>query len=333
MTPIELVALVDLVRPEVSAMEAEGLGRSGRALTFFEITTAIGLLHFARSGCRAVALEVGMGGRLDSTNVVRPAVSVITTISFDHVRQLGPTLGQIAVEKAGILKRDRPAVLGVREPEPLSAILEVARARRSPVRRVGEDFQAFYEPPKADELPGRGSVTVRTWHRQWGTMPAPLPGAHQADNVAVALAALDALAESEPSLEVSPIDVARGFEDLRWPARVEVLGRSPLIVIDGAHNAASALALAETLRTCFPSVPRTLVFGTSREKDLDGQLRALLPLFDHARGHPLRQEPPGRRSNRGRQRDPRCRRPRPLDRSGACLGPWPKRGGSPLPVP
>ena len=282
MTSADLVDLVDLVRPEVAAIEREALGPSGRALTFFEITTAIGLLHFARLGCRALALEVGMGGRLDSTNVVRPAVSVITTISFDHVRQLGPTLGQIAREKAGILKRGRPSVLGVRGAEPLAAIREIAQARHCPVRRIDEDFRAFYEPPKAVERPGRGYVSVRTWRRDWGTLPAPLPGAHQADNAAVALAALDALAEAEPSLEVAPIDAARGFEDLRWPARVEVVGRDPLIVIDGAHNAASALALAETLRTCFPDVPRTLVFGTSREKDLGGQLRALLPLFGAA---------------------------------------------------
>ena len=114
-TPDELVALIDAVRPAVAALDAEPTPHAAhRGPTFFEITTAMGLLHFARRGAGAVVLEVGLGGRLDSTNVVRPVVSVITTISFDHTRQLGSTLAAIAREKAGILKRGRPAVSGVR---------------------------------------------------------------------------------------------------------------------------------------------------------------------------------------------------------------------------
>jgi dihydrofolate synthase/folylpolyglutamate synthase len=108
----------------------------------------------------------------------------------------------------------------------------------------------------------------------------PLLGPHQAHNAAVALAGLDLLAEVHPSLAVSRDDVVRGFATLRWPARVEVAGQQPYLVIDGAHNVASAVALVDTLRTYFPPTRRTLVFGTSREKDLVGQLRALLPSFD-----------------------------------------------------
>jgi dihydrofolate synthase / folylpolyglutamate synthase len=108
----------------------------------------------------------------------------------------------------------------------------------------------------------------------------PLLGSHQAHNAAVILAALDMLAEVEPSLAVSREDVDRGFAGLRWPARVEVVGEKPSLVIDGAHNVASAAALADTLWTCFPRTRRTLIFGTTREKDLEGQLRALLPCFD-----------------------------------------------------
>ncbi|RUL85531.1 bifunctional folylpolyglutamate synthase/dihydrofolate synthase [Tautonia sociabilis] len=281
MTPDELIARCDELRPAIEAVETDWPGPDGRGLTFFEVTTALGLLHFARSGCRAVALEVGMGGRLDSTNVVRPAVSVLTTISFDHVRQLGPTLGHIAREKAGILKRGTPAVVGVRQPEPISVIREVARSRRCPLFELGTDFEAFYEPPRPPiDRPSNGSVLVRTWRRDWGPISAPLPGAHQAANAAVALAALDALADIDPTLEVLPEHAARGFATLRWPARVEVVGEAPWLVIDGAHNVASAEALAASLRSNFPEVPRSLVFGTSRDKDLAGQLRALLPLFD-----------------------------------------------------
>jgi dihydrofolate synthase/folylpolyglutamate synthase len=281
MTPEDLVSRYDEVRPVVESVEADWPDPEGRGMTFFEVTTAIGLVHFARLGCRAVALEVGMGGRLDSTNVVRPSVSAITSISFDHVRQLGPTLGHIAREKAGILKRGTPAVIGVREPEPRAAIREIARVRRCPIHELGVDVSYEYEPPTSPiDRPSNGVVSVRTWRRDWGAIVPPLPGEHQASNVAVALASLDALTEIDPGLEVHPDAVSRGFSHLRWPARVEVVGESPWVVIDGAHNVASAEALAETLRSNFPSVPRTLVFGTSREKDLPGQLRALLPMFD-----------------------------------------------------
>jgi dihydrofolate synthase/folylpolyglutamate synthase len=277
----DLAALVDEVKESVDQLEEEHAAQGHRGPTFFEITTAMGLLYFARRDAEVVVLEVGMGGRLDSTNVVHPAFSVITTISFDHTRQLGNTLAAIATQKAGILKRGRPGVIGVRGPEARQAIRHVAERRRCPLRELGRDF--WYESvPPAPPLcgPTTGLVAARTWRSDWGRLALPLLGPHQAHNAAVALAGLDMLAELEPSLAVSRDDVARGFAALVWPARVEVLGQDPWLVIDGAHNAASAAALAETLQTCFPAVKRTLIFGTSREKDLEGQLRALLPLFD-----------------------------------------------------
>ncbi len=239
----------------------------------------MGLLHFARKGVGAVVLEVGMGGRLDSTNVVRPALSVITTISFDHTRQLGNTLGAIAGEKAGIIKRGRPVVSGVHGDEPRASILRAAKLRRAPLREIDVDFDYLYQPPEPPlTRPTAGRVAVRTWRREWPPLALPMLGSHQGQNAAVALASLDALAEQ--GLHVEPRDVARGFSTLNWPARVEVLSETPWIVVDGAHNVASAKALAETLRTNFPPCPRTLVFGTTREKDLPGQLQALLPLAD-----------------------------------------------------
>ncbi|MDR3633953.1 MAG: bifunctional folylpolyglutamate synthase/dihydrofolate synthase [Isosphaeraceae bacterium] len=275
----ELVALTAAVRPAVAILDADTVRHWRRGPTFFEITTAMGLLHFVRRGADVVVLEVGLGGRLDSTNVVRPVLSVVTSISFDHTKLLGSTLGAIAAEKAGILKRGTPAVSGVDAPEARATIERVAAARRVPLRQLGRDFRYDYEPP-AQPLcgPTAGRVTVRTWRTDWRTLDLPLFGAHQAQNAAVALASLDVLAER--GLEVSQADVARGFAALRWPARVEVVGQDPWIVIDGAHNVASAEALAETLRSCFPPVSRTLVFGTTRDKDLRGQLRALLPQFD-----------------------------------------------------
>jgi dihydrofolate synthase / folylpolyglutamate synthase len=280
-TQAELVRMVDLLREAVEQIELDASNDDHRGATFFEITTAIGLLYFAQRGVGAVVLEVGMGGRLDSTNVVHPALSIITSISFDHTRQLGNTLAAIATEKAGILKRGRPAVCGVREPEARRAIRRVANQRRCGLRQLDVDFT--YDPISPYpplHRPTPGFVETRTWRTDWGRINLPLLGAHQAHNAALALAALDLLAEVHPQLGVDRNDVIRGFAALRWPARVEVLGQEPWLVIDGAHNAASAAALADTLLTCFPPTPRTLVFGTTRDKDLEGQLRALIPLFD-----------------------------------------------------
>ncbi len=280
-TAAELVTLTDALRPVVAAIDAENVaaGHLHRGPTFFEITTAMGLLHFARSGARAIVLEVGLGGRLDSTNVVRPVVAVVTNISIDHTRQLGHTLAAIAGEKAGIFKRGRPAVSGETHPEPRAVIREAARDRRAPLRELDTDFGFDYTPPAPPlTAPTPGRVTVRTWRSTWGPIALSVLGAHQAHNAAVALATLEVLAEQ--GLPVERDAVARGFAGLRLPARVEVLGTAPWVIIDGAHNVASAIALAETLRTSVPPVPRTLVFGTTRDKDLYGQLRVLLPGTD-----------------------------------------------------
>jgi len=279
-SPAEMVGLVDEVRSAVAAMEADAPPRRRLGATFFEITTAMALLHFARREAGAVVLEVGMGGRLDSTNVVRPLVSVVTSIALDHTRQLGDTLGAIAREKAGIFKRGTPAVSGVQEAEPREAVRRVAAARRAPLREIDVDFRfEASDPAPPLDRPTPGRAAVRTWRTDWGELDVPLLGPHQAHNLAVALAGLDALAEADPGLAVDRPAVLRGFSGLSWPARVEVVGTAPWIVIDGAHNVASAEALARTLRSNFPSRPRTLVFGTTRDKDLPGQLRALLPLF------------------------------------------------------
>ena len=278
-TPDELVALVEAVRPVVADLDAHGPHHRHRGATFFELTTAIGLLHFARRGVGAVLLEVGLGGRLDSTNCVRPALAVVTTISIDHTRQLGHTLEAIAGEKAGIFKRGRPALSGVRGQAAREVIRATAARRGSPFRAIDDDFTYEYLPPIPPlQGPTPGRVAVRTWRTDWGTLELPLLGAHQAHNAAVALAGFDLLGEQ--GLSVGPGDARRGFAGLKWPARVEVLGRGPWVVVDGAHNVASAEALAETLAGGFPAGPRTLVFGTTRDKDLDGQLKALLPLFD-----------------------------------------------------
>ena len=278
--PEALAALIDAVRPAVDTLDALDPHYSRRGATFFEVTTAMGLLHFARQNVGAVVLEVGMGGRLDSTNVVRPQLSVLTTISLDHTRQLGSTPGAIAAEKAGIIKRGRTVVSGVRGDEAIASIARIVQARSARWLQLDADFRFDYQPPTPPlTRPTPGSISVQTWSRRWDDVKLPLLGEHQGQNAAVALACFDALGELGVA-SVGPNDVARGFAGLTWPARVEILGETPWLVIDGAHNVASAEALAATLRVNFPATARTLVFGTTRDKDLPGQLAALLPLAD-----------------------------------------------------
>jgi len=270
--------LVEEVRPVVERLDRE----LGASLTFFEVLTAIAFLHFARVGAEIWVVEVGMGGRLDSTNIVRPAVATITSVSLDHVRILGDTPEAIAYEKAGIVKRRRPAVTGVGEPGPAAVIRRVARQRRAPLTHIGFDFDFEYDPPAPPlDRPDPGRARVWSRRRELQGFRLPLFGRHQAHNLAVTLATLDSLAEHHGPI-VDHEAIRLGLEQTRIDARVETRRDpgGPWLVIDGCHNVASARALAETLADCFPPGSRTLVFGTSQDKDLAGQLEQLLPTCD-----------------------------------------------------
>jgi dihydrofolate synthase/folylpolyglutamate synthase len=270
----ELTALLD----EVCAAMAAGPRLEP---TFFEIATAVGFLHFVRRRADVAVVEVGLGGRFDSTNVCRPAVALITSISYDHTQQLGNRLASIAMEKAGIIKPGIPTVSGVTVPEARQVIERTARKRGSSLRQLGVDFRYRYEPGRvtADSLrPPR--VQVSTWRRTWPVLELGLLGEHQAANAAVALACVELLRER--GWQVGDAAVAAGLAGVTWPARLEVVGRRPLAVLDCAHNVASAHALAETLRESFPAGRRLLVFAGSSDKDLAGMLRVLAPHFAHA---------------------------------------------------
>ncbi len=269
----ELTALLGEVR--------EAARRSAQLPTFFEVATAVGLLHFVRRRVDAAVLEVGLGGRLDSTNVCRPAVALITSISFDHTDLLGDRLASIAREKAGIVKPGRPVVSGVTAPEARAVIEEVCRERRAPLAQLGADFLYRYEPGWVDaETTRRPRVEVVTGRRRWPAFELNLLGEHQAANAAVAVACVERLREQ--GWHLPDAAVAAGLAEVAWPARLEVLGRRPLVVLDCAHNVASAAALADTLRTSFAPTRRWLVFAGSGDKDLAGMFRVLAPLFEHA---------------------------------------------------
>lgn len=279
-TAEELVALTDAVRPHAEAMDDDPAGGP----TFFDLTTAMALKHFAQRECDAVVLEVGLGGRLDSTNVVTPAVSVITSISLDHTKLLGATRGLIAAEKAGILKPGVPAVSGVADPEAGDVIERIATERGCPFIRRGRGF----------DLTPSASPRCETWEIYRfirtkadgstetidGVVPA-LPGQAQAENAAVALATLGVLADAGWEI---PLDARlEGLATGKLPARMERFEGEPLIVIDGAHNDASAEALAEAIGTLCPETPRerrVLVVAVSDDKDTAAILKPLARRFD-----------------------------------------------------
>lgn len=274
--PDELTCLMRLIEPQVLAMEG-----AGKPPTFFEIVTALALLHFARCAVEIVVLEVGLGGRFDSTNVCLPLVSVITSISFDHMQQLGPTLASIAREKAGIIKPGRPTISGVTSPEARAVIEEVSRRRGSPLGELGRDFDYRYTPGRittdTTEWP---RVNLRTRQAASRDLEVALLGEHQAANAAVAVACVEEL--QRQGWRIPEEAVHRGLRGVKWPARMEVVRRSPMVVLDCAHNDASMRALVETLQSTFAPARKAIVLACSRDKDLAAITSLLLPHFDIA---------------------------------------------------
>lgn len=279
----EFSALIDSVRPAVEALDRRAdAGQSGP--TFFEITTAAALLHFARQNVQAVVLEVGLGGRLDATNVCEPLVSVITSISFDHTQQLGNTLAAIAMEKAGIIKPGVPVVSGVIIAEARDVIRAVCRQRGCRLIERDADFAFDYQPPRnLEREAASGKVLyrpVRAHRAERDEQPydLALPGRHQAANAAAALATLDVLRQAHWNIPLPAVQQALAC--LSWPARVQVVSRRPAVVLDAAHNVASIQALVETLEESFCAERRLLIFATTHDKDVRGMLHCLLSHFD-----------------------------------------------------
>ncbi len=282
--PQALAALIERIRPAVAEMDRlAGPGTHGP--TYFEILTASALLHFVDQAVELAVLEVGLGGRLDSTNICQPAVAVITSISYDHTRQLGNTLTAIAAEKAGIIKPGAAVVSGVVDDEPQSVIAQAADQHGCRLSQLGREFEFDYHPAeRLDRSDARATFDFRyfgphTAH-DYVELELALLGEHQAANAAVALATIAELRPLGYSLGESAI--RRGLAAVRWPARVEVIGRRPTIVLDAAHNVASVEAFAAALERSFLAADRILVFATTRDKDAEGMLRVLLPQFDRA---------------------------------------------------
>ncbi len=296
----ELIGLIEQIRPVVESMDRDARRSSAThhtgstEPTFFEITTAMALLHFVRSEVDIVIFEVGMGGRLDSTNVCEPAVSVITSIGLDHTEQLGNTLALIAAEKAGIIKPGVPVVSGVVKKEPRDVIRRIASAQRSRLIELKTDFDFVYHLP-GDHLPGDGNAdrqrpTIDFKHLlsiskpdaqtsdRFTALPLSLIGKHQAANAAVAIATIEQL--NRQGWAIGDTAVARGLAQTVCPARIEVLRQRPTVVVDAAHNVASIEALLQVLGESFSAGHRILVFAATRNKDFTRMLQLAAPQFE-----------------------------------------------------
>lgn len=271
-SPETIVELVNRLLPIVAQFDAEGDGP-----TFFELVTAAAWILFAEAQVDAAVIEVGLGGRLDSTNVCRPLVSVITSISIDHTKQLGSTLASIAAEKAGIIKPGVPVVSGVLESESADVIAQVAARQHAPLFRLGHEVELVDRQPSLDP-PGQ-RIAVRM--REGGPTESlwiGMKGAHQARNAAVARAALDRLVDQ--GWKIDPAAIATGLANTQVAGRCEWLGGSPPQVLDVAHNAASVEAVLDTVAEAYPNEKPVVLLALSRDKDIPGILQTLLPRVD-----------------------------------------------------
>jgi len=266
----ELAELVEEIKPAVARVPH---------LTTFELTTALGFLYFARRQVNVAVIEVGLGGRLDATNVITPHVSVITSLSYDHTMVLGETLTLIAGEKAGIIKQGVPVVSAPQQEEAIRVLERVAAERSCDLILVGRDVRYKILSQSLEEQRVQCSVfsvqSSAVSEQDSVLLRIPLLGAHQAENAATAYTALKV-----SGLEVSDEEIVKGFAEVRWPGRFEIIQREdPTVILDSAHNRDSFEKLVDTLGTYFPGRKVTLIFGVSEDKHLEAMLAAMKPLL------------------------------------------------------
>ena len=279
-------AAMEQVKPFIESMKQDA---SFRRLTYFEALTALAFAYFKKKRVDFQVLEVGLGGRLDATNVVPdPAVCIITSISLDHTQILGSTIAEIAREKAGIVKSGCWVVISPQPEEAASVVNDICREKEAKAVQVGKDI---------------------TWHKTGGDLhhqslviegrtgkyqvSIPLLGDFQLENAATSVAALEVLASE--GFAISAADIAQGLAQVRWPGRFQILQQHPVVVIDGAHNVASMKRLVTNIKAYFPQKRIFLVFGTSCDKDIPGIINELVSLSSrvivtqasHSRAAPL----------------------------------------------
>ena len=265
----EFVALVGGLKPEVEAVNRKA---TYGQLTTFELLTALGFAFFKRKGAEFQVLEVGMGGTFDATNVITPEVGIITSISLDHTEVLGNSLAEVAGEKAGIIKPGSIVVTSPQPDEVARVIEEACLNRGAELIRVGSDVTWRSLGFDSD----RQSLQVKGRLNDY-KLSIPLLGQYQLENAAVAVAALEVLAEK--GFKISRDSIVNGLAKVNWPGRLQILSRHPLLVVDGAHNPDSAQKLKQSLEQYFNFDRAILVIGVSCDKDIAGIVSELAPLF------------------------------------------------------
>jgi dihydrofolate synthase/folylpolyglutamate synthase len=258
-SPLRLLALINEVRAAVD---------EGEPPTFFEFATAMAFLYSFQEGADPIILETGMGGRLDATNIVQPLVAVITNINRDHQEHLGAGLAAIAGEKAGIIKPGTPLVTHARQKLVLDLFRERCRQLGAPLYLGGRDFKTRGGPA--------GRFSYQGLNQRLDHLFLALTGRHQYRNAAVALAVIELLGREGFTIPQGAI--REGLKQTRWPGRLEVVAQDPRVLLDGAHNPAAALTLAQSLRHYRGNGRLILVMGVMADKDVDAILGRLLPL-------------------------------------------------------
>ena len=257
----QLVELVEEIQPYVAKIEK---------LTTFEITTALAFMAFAKYGVDAAVFEVGLGGRLDATNIVTPRVSVITSLSYDHMAVLGNTLALIAGEKAGIIKQDVPVVSSPQKDEAFEVLERVAKEKGAALTLVGRDVTFKLVESSLDGQ--KFNLQSSTFNLHPLSFILPLLGAHQIENAATAYTALKA-----SGIPITDEQIQKGFSQVQWRARFEVARREPPVIFDSAHNQDSFAKLRETLDAYFPDKQVYLIFGASEDKNIPGMFAEMKP--------------------------------------------------------
>ncbi len=243
--------------------------KGSREPTFFEFTTAMALYEFGRQKVDWAVIETGMGGRLDATNIVNPAVSIISNISLEHKMYLGNTIAQIAAEKGGIIKPRVPVVTGARQPSALAVFQSIADSKKAPFYRYGQNFRVRRNR--------NGTFHYYGLSHDWKDLKTSLVGPHQVNNAALALAACETLVQKKQA-QITETHLRDGLQNTVWPGRLEYVSESPLIILDGAHNLAAARNLANYLKDNLKQRELILVVGILDDKPYKAMLRPLMKL-------------------------------------------------------
>ena len=243
-----------------------------RSPTFFEFATAMALYEFGRQSVDWAVIETGMGGRFDATNVIQPAISIITNVSMEHREYLGNTLVQITREKAGIIKQGAPVVTAIKQKQAQAVVHRVAAKKSAPLYILGENFKVRRQ--------GAGKFSYYGIENTWHKMHTTLLGKYQIENAALAIAACELLHKDKA--EISKKNIQDGLTKTHWPGRLEIVSDNPLVILDGAHNLIAARNLAKFLSENLAHRRITLVVGILDDKPYGAMLKSLLPVCARA---------------------------------------------------